>query len=70
MEYSYARKRLMLTAMNLVDDDFIFQTAPDGVAKGKAILLHCRNAPSPAATSSIAIGDAICDEASKAFGLS
>eukprot|EP01045_Picozoa_sp_COSAG04_P005916 COSAG04_NODE_282_length_18189_cov_7.893145_14_plen_40_part_00 len=36
---------------------------------GEAVMLHCRNAPSPAATSSLAIGDAIAAEASRAFGL-
>eukprot|EP01047_Picozoa_sp_COSAG01_P044276 COSAG01_NODE_3989_length_5461_cov_21.135660_5_plen_513_part_00 len=50
-------------------DDFIFQTAPEGAVDGKAIMLHCRNAPSPAATSSLAIGDVVAQEASKAFGL-
>ena len=53
-------------------DDFIFQIAPDGAAKGKAMLLHCRNAPSPAATLQARLRSVtICDEAaSKAFGLS
>jgi L-2-hydroxyglutarate oxidase LhgO len=40
-------------------DDFVFEAA-DGV-------LHVRNAPSPAATSSLAIGKHIVDDAEKRF---
>ncbi|GAC1615377.1 MAG: hypothetical protein NVS9B12_15650 [Vulcanimicrobiaceae bacterium] len=42
-------------------DDFLFEGS-DGV-------VHVRNAPSPAATSSLAIGKYIVDEADKRFGL-
>jgi L-2-hydroxyglutarate oxidase LhgO len=42
-------------------DDFVFEGA-DGV-------VHVRNAPSPAATSSLAIGAYIADDADKRFGL-
>ena len=41
----------------------------EDAARGNAIMLHCRNAPSPAATSSLAIGDVVAKEASIAFGL-
>jgi (S)-2-hydroxyglutarate dehydrogenase len=43
-------------------DDFVFNT------QGNRIV-HVRNAPSPGATSSLAIGRQIADTASKAFGL-
>jgi L-2-hydroxyglutarate oxidase LhgO len=43
-------------------DDFVFNT------QGKRIV-HVRNAPSPGATSSLAIGRMIADTASQAFGL-
>ena len=42
-------------------DDFVFEGA-DGV-------VHVRNAPSPAATSSLAIGSHVADDADKRFGL-
>jgi (S)-2-hydroxyglutarate dehydrogenase len=42
-------------------DDFVFSEAGGG--------LHVRNAPSPAATSALAIGDVIADRAAEAFGL-
>jgi 2-hydroxyglutarate dehydrogenase len=42
-------------------DDFVFSEAGGG--------LHVRNAPSPAATSALAIGDVIADRAADAFGL-
>jgi L-2-hydroxyglutarate oxidase LhgO len=42
-------------------DDFVFEGA-EGV-------VHVRNAPSPAATSSLAIGSFIADDADKRFGL-
>ncbi|RMB98508.1 hypothetical protein DUI87_24722 [Hirundo rustica rustica] len=48
---------------NLVDD-FVF----DGGAAGGRVL-HVRNAPSPAATSSLAIAAAIADEAERRFQL-
>jgi 2-hydroxyglutarate dehydrogenase len=43
-------------------DDFVFEGS-DGV-------VHVRNAPSPAATSSLAIGKYVADDAEKRFGLS
>ena len=43
-------------------DDFVFSEAGGG--------LHVRNAPSPAATSALAIGEVIADRATDAFGLS
>ena len=42
-------------------DDFVFSQAGGG--------LHVRNAPSPAATSALAIGDVIADRAAEAFGM-
>jgi L-2-hydroxyglutarate oxidase LhgO len=42
-------------------DDFVFE--------GEDGMLHVRNAPSPAATSSLAIGKYIADDADKRFGL-
>jgi L-2-hydroxyglutarate oxidase LhgO len=43
-------------------DDFVFE--------GDDRVVHVRNAPSPAATSSLAIGKYISDDAQKRFGLS
>ncbi|MBV8579967.1 MAG: L-2-hydroxyglutarate oxidase, partial [Candidatus Eremiobacteraeota bacterium] len=43
-------------------DDFVFE-GTDGV-------VHVRNAPSPAATSSLAIGKYIADDAEQRFDLS
>ena len=42
-------------------DDFVFSTTERA--------LHVRNAPSPAATSSLAIARHVADEAERAFGL-
>jgi len=42
-------------------DDFVFEGS-DGI-------VHVRNAPSPAATSSLAIGKYIADDAEKRFDL-
>jgi 2-hydroxyglutarate dehydrogenase len=42
-------------------DDFVFD--------GDERVVHVRNAPSPAATSSLAIGRYISDDADKRFGL-
>ena len=42
-------------------DDFVFSATPRA--------LHVRNAPSPAATSSLAIGRHVAEEAERAFGL-
>ncbi|XP_072895910.1 L-2-hydroxyglutarate dehydrogenase, mitochondrial isoform X2 [Hemitrygon akajei] len=50
---------------NLVDD-FVFDGGSGPVGSH---VLHVRNAPSPAATSSLAIGEIIADEAKKRFNL-
>lgn len=50
---------------NLVDD-FVFD---GGVGELGSRVLHIRNAPSPAATSSLAIGMAIADELEARFAL-
>lgn len=42
-------------------EDFVFD--------GKGQILHCRNAPSPAATSSLAIGRELADRVQKQFNL-
>lgn len=47
--------------------DFIFETMRN--EDGKENILHVRNAPSPAATSCLAIGQAICEKATKTFML-
>lgn len=50
---------------NLVDD-FVFD---GGVGEVGSRVLHVRNAPSPAATSSLAIGEMIADEVESRFSL-
>ena len=50
---------------NLVDD-FVFDA---GVGEAGARILHCRNAPSPGATSSLAIAKMIADRVEKDFQL-
>lgn len=50
---------------NLVDD-FIFDSGSGELANR---LLHVRNAPSPGATSSLAIGEMISDRVEKQFRL-
>ncbi|XP_062904579.1 L-2-hydroxyglutarate dehydrogenase, mitochondrial isoform X3 [Mobula hypostoma] len=50
---------------NLVDD-FVFDGGSGPIGSQ---VLHVRNAPSPAATSSLAIGEIIADEAEKRFNL-
>ncbi|XP_072424769.1 L-2-hydroxyglutarate dehydrogenase, mitochondrial isoform X1 [Chiloscyllium punctatum] len=50
---------------NLVDD-FVFDGGSGAIGSR---VLHVRNAPSPAATSSLAIGEVIADEAEKKFRL-
>ena len=42
----------------------------DFVVNYKGYALHVRNAPSPAATSSLAIGDLIADTVDRVFALS
>jgi L-2-hydroxyglutarate oxidase LhgO len=51
-----------LAADGSLVDDFVFNTQGDRV-------VHVRNAPSPAATSSLAIGRVIADTATETFGL-
>lgn len=50
---------------NLVDD-FYFDTGENAIGKQ---ILHCRNAPSPGATSSLAIAKMIADRVNKDFKL-
>jgi 2-hydroxyglutarate dehydrogenase len=50
---------------NLVDD-FVFDS---GIGELGARMLHVRNAPSPAATSSLAIANVIAEEVDKRFHL-
>ena len=52
-----------LAADGSLVDDFVFNTQADKI-------VHVRNAPSPGATSSLAIGRMIADTATEAFGLS
>ncbi|XP_074076921.1 L-2-hydroxyglutarate dehydrogenase, mitochondrial [Macrotis lagotis] len=47
-------------------DDFVFE---GGAGPLGARVLHVRNAPSPAATAALAIGEVIADEAQRRFGL-
>jgi L-2-hydroxyglutarate oxidase LhgO len=58
---SGVRAQAMASDGSLVDD-FVFQ--------GSEGVVHVRNAPSPAATSSLAIGKYIADDAEQRFGLS
>ena len=51
---------------NLVDD-FVFESGHVGSTGQRA--LHVTNAPSPAATSSLAIAEMIVDEVDQRFGL-
>jgi len=56
---------------NLVDD-FVFDLSTVGVVGAEAAsgrILHCRNAPSPGATSSLAIAKMIADRVEKDFKL-
>lgn len=57
---SGVRAQAMMSDGSLVDD-FVFE--------GDEGVVHVRNAPSPAATSSLAIGRYIADDADKRFGL-
>ena len=52
-----------LEADGTLVDDFIFESSKDGV------VLHVRNAPSPGATSSLAIAKVIANRAEVEFGL-
>jgi L-2-hydroxyglutarate oxidase LhgO len=51
---------------NLVED-FVFETVDTGDLKGR--ILHVRNAPSPAATSSLPIADMVVAKAKECFNL-
>ena len=57
-------------AMNIRGDlvgDFIFDSPENGILSQR--VLHCRNAPSPGATSSIAIARMMADKMEETFGL-
>uniref|UniRef100_H3C3Q3 L-2-hydroxyglutarate dehydrogenase, mitochondrial n=1 Tax=Tetraodon nigroviridis TaxID=99883 RepID=H3C3Q3_TETNG len=62
---SGVRAQALDRAGNLVDD-FVFD---GGVGEVGSRVLHVRNAPSPAATSSLAIGEMIADEVESRFAL-
>lgn len=62
---SGVRAQALDRAGNLVDD-FVFD---GGVGEVGGRVLHVRNAPSPAATSSLAIGEMIADEVESRFTL-
>lgn len=47
-------------------DDFVFEYGKDGGVLSKRVL-HCRNAPSPGATSSLAIANMISDKVDQEF---
>jgi 2-hydroxyglutarate dehydrogenase len=51
---------------NLVED-FVFDSGSGPLSKR---ILHCRNAPSPGATSSLAIAKVIADKMEKQFNIS
>jgi 2-hydroxyglutarate dehydrogenase len=63
---SGVRAQAMDSSGTLVDD-FVFETGDKGIGKR---ILHCRNAPSPGATSSLAIAKMIANKAEKEFQLS
>lgn len=51
-------------------DDFVFDSAPASQgSKSDNRILHCRNAPSPGATSSLAIAKMIVDKLQAEFKL-
>lgn len=62
---SGVRAQALDRAGNLVDD-FVFD---GGVGEVGSRVLHVRNAPSPAATSSLAIAEMIADEVESRFAL-
>lgn len=49
-------------------EDFVFDSQPGSSAVGSRVL-HCRNAPSPGATSSLAIAMMIADKMESQFKL-
>ena len=58
-------------AMNVKGDlvgDFIFDSGPPG-SPLEGRVLHCRNAPSPGATSSLAIARMLANKMEETFGL-
>jgi 2-hydroxyglutarate dehydrogenase len=59
------RAQAMDAAGNLVED-FVFDS---GSGPLKDRILHCRNAPSPGATSSLAIAKMIADKLKRQFNL-
>ena len=59
------RAQAMDSSGTLVDD-FVFEVDDKGIGKR---ILHCRNVPSPGATSSLAIAKMIADKAEKEFQL-
>lgn len=61
------RAQALDMAGNLVDD-FVFDSGSGEGALAKHVL-HCRNAPSPGATSSLAIAKMIADRIEKDFGI-
>lgn len=60
------RAQALDAAGNLVDD-FYFDKGKSGIGKR---VLHCRNAPSPGATSSLAIAKMMADKVKEEFNLS
>lgn len=61
------RAQALDMAGNLVDDFVFDYGSADGVIAKR--VLHCRNAPSPGATSSLAIAKMIADRIEKDFGI-
>lgn len=59
------RAQALSTVGDLVDD-FIFDHGTDNTLLSKRVL-HCRNAPSPGATSSLAIAKSIADKIENEF---
>jgi 2-hydroxyglutarate dehydrogenase len=55
-----------MDSSGILVDDFVFEIGDKGTGKR---ILHCRNAPSPGATSSLAIAKMIADKAEKEFSL-
>ena len=55
-----------LDASGSLVDDFVFDVGTTGVGQR---VLHCRNAPSPGATSSLAIAKLVADKVEQQFSL-
>ena len=62
---SGVRAQALDSTGNLVDD-FVFDSGEGSLGKR---IIHVRNAPSPAATSSLAIAKMVADKAEEQFGL-